>query len=239
MNNNVIQVPPSVSRQYLIEGTQGYLLIDTGLSNNYTHLINFMHKSKISLTDIELVVITHADGDHYGCLSLLQRQSFAFVTAASQIEAAAIQKGVSSRELKPKGAAKFFFPLIKPLFKVSPSRIDRILTIGEEFPYLGRLEILDTPGHTPGHISLWSESTRTLFCGDSIRIHGSLLPPSKGSNTWDEEKACVSFEKQLAKAASVQASLTVDTSLDVRDLHVLGIDDNATNRKILARLYHL
>src|SRR5947209_11372512 len=26
--------------------------------------------------------------------------------------------------------------------------------------------VLDTPGHSPGHLSLWRESDRTLICGD-------------------------------------------------------------------------
>ncbi len=26
--------------------------------------------------------------------------------------------------------------------------------------------VLDTPGHSPGHVSYWRESDRTLLCGD-------------------------------------------------------------------------
>jgi hydroxyacylglutathione hydrolase len=26
--------------------------------------------------------------------------------------------------------------------------------------------VLDTPGHTPGHVCFWRESDRTLICGD-------------------------------------------------------------------------
>ncbi|MHC1741053.1 MAG: MBL fold metallo-hydrolase [Anaerolineaceae bacterium] len=189
MTNNVIQIPSSISRQYLVEGSSGYLLIDTGLSNNYTHLIKFLDKSKIPLNSIELVVITHADGDHFGCLSILQKDMPSMISAASTIEAEAIRQGESSRELHPSALAKVLISLLSPMFKANPARIDRILTFGEELPYLGGLEILDTNGHTPNHISLWSQSTRTLFSGDSIRINGNNLSPSIGANTWNPENA--------------------------------------------------
>jgi glyoxylase-like metal-dependent hydrolase (beta-lactamase superfamily II) len=33
---------------------------------------------------------------------------------------------------------------------------------------VGRLQVLHTPGHTPGSISLWSEDEKAIFCGDNI-----------------------------------------------------------------------
>ena len=199
MHQKVIEIQSLISRQYLVEGENGYLLIDTGLSNNYAHIINFLERRSISLSSIELVVITHADGDHYGCLAKLQAKLPPMICAASEIEAAAIRQGKSSRELKDSSVfSPIYFKLSAPLF-ISPSaRIDRILSVGEELPYLGGLEILDSSGHTPGHISLWSKSTRTLFCGDSIWPKGKHLSPSTGANTWNQQKACLAFENQLA-----------------------------------------
>ena len=198
MNQKVIEIPPLISRQYLIEGQNGYLLIDTGLRFNYAKLMRFLKRAVIPISSIELIVITHADGDHFGCLSLLQAQTSSLISAASDIEATAIRLGKSSRKINRAEVTSIFFTMVAPLFNSSPARIDRILSIGDELPYLGGLEILDSYGHTPGHISLWSKSTRTLFSGDSIRIKGKRLSPSFGANTWDKEKACTSFEKQIA-----------------------------------------
>lgn len=43
----------------------------------------------------------------------------------------------------------------------------------------GRLEAIDTPGHTPGHVALYEPVTRTLIAGDLISGHGSvgIFPP--------------------------------------------------------------
>lgn len=198
MNQSIIQIPPSVSRQYLVPGEKGYLLIDTGLYNNYSHLERYLTSKHISLSSVEMIVVTHADGDHYGCLNQILSKSPSTISAASAKEAEAIRLGESSRPLTPKRFQKVLIAMIGPLFKSKPARVDRILIIGEELPFLGMLEVLDTKGHTPEHISLWSPSTRTLFCGDSINIKGNTLLPSSGMNTWNVKLAIESFENQIA-----------------------------------------
>ena len=199
MLNEIIEIPPMVAHQYLIPGDQGYLLVDTGLPDNYTYLISFLKKKNISLDSIRLVIITHADADHFGSLSKLESDYPDMISSTSQMEADAIVLGQSSRELKHSNKLKELAShLLRPFLAVAPARIDHILSIGEILPYLGGLEVLDTSGHTPGHISLWSKATKTLFSGDSIRISRRLLSPSSGSNTWDEEKAQISFDRQLS-----------------------------------------
>lgn len=46
-----------------------------------------------------------------------------------------------------------------------PHRVDRVLREGDE---VAGFTVLDTPGHTPGHISLWRESDRVLILGDVL-----------------------------------------------------------------------
>lgn len=199
INDVLLVVPTGISNQYIVEGNDGFLLIDTGLRNNYTNLVNFLSRQRISAQQLKMVIITHADGDHFGCLDLLVNNSTAkLTTAASEIEAEAIGKGESSRPLKAKGFQKFILDLIIPLFASKPVKITKFLTPGEILPFLGGLKVLDTAGHTPGHISLWSESEKILFSGDSIRIQNGVPSPSNGANTWDEDKAVRSFELQMA-----------------------------------------
>ena len=42
------------------------------------------------------------------------------------------------------------------------------LSDGQILPVLGGLRVIETLGHTPGHISLFAPSAGILFCGDSI-----------------------------------------------------------------------
>ena len=64
--------------------------------------------------------------------------------------------------------------VVRRFFKAKPLQVDEILREGQKLDVLGGLEVLETPGHTPGHISLFSPSTGILFVGDSIvsREHG-------------------------------------------------------------------
>ena len=39
---------------------------------------------------------------------------------------------------------------------------------GGELSFLPGWRVIETPGHTPGHISLWDEETKTLLAGDAI-----------------------------------------------------------------------
>jgi PAS domain S-box-containing protein len=53
-----------------------------------------------------------------------------------------------------------------------------------------------------------------------------------GSTFW----FMISFEKQPAKIVLPQVLLTSDLAMSVHDLRILGIDDNATNRKVLTKM---
>src|SRR5665811_606626 len=48
---------------------------------------------------------------------------------------------------------------------------DILLKGGETF---GSLEVIHTPGHTPGGICLYDEATKTLFSGDTVFEDGSF-----------------------------------------------------------------
>lgn len=193
--DRIIAITSPISNQYLILGKTAALLIDTGITYNYAHL---MRSFQAVSCQPEKIVITHADGDHDGCLWRLQNQFPVVLCSASPLEAQAIQSGNVSRVVKPVSVReKLFYGQAAPLMHVLPATIQQTLQEGDTLPYLGKLTILETPGHTPGHISLWSEETKTLFSGDSIRIHGSHLKPSSGANTWNPEKAQESFERQL------------------------------------------
>jgi glyoxylase-like metal-dependent hydrolase (beta-lactamase superfamily II) len=90
--------------------------------------------------------------------------------------------------------------------KATPLRADEILSEGQVLPVLGGLHVLETPGHTAGHISLFSPSTGILFTGDSIVARGEGLVRSLQPLTWDEAKADESARKQAALGACIVCS---------------------------------
>jgi glyoxylase-like metal-dependent hydrolase (beta-lactamase superfamily II) len=185
--------------QYLIVEPDGIVLIDTGLIGSQKRILNYMKKIGFAPDDLKMILITHSDGDHYGALSAMEEISIARV-GASAIEAESIRTGSVSREMKATGLQKTLFNLFTKFVARNPknARIDDILVPGQVLPVLGELQVLDTSGHTPGHLSFYSENEKILFAGDSVVIQNKRLAPSTGSICWDEDKARQAFEMQMS-----------------------------------------
>ncbi len=66
---------------------------------------------------------------------------------------------------------------------LSPDGADIPLAGGEVLEPLGGLEVVHTPGHTPGSISLYSPREKLLIIGDALgkRRRGLRLPPKMAS----------------------------------------------------------
>jgi glyoxylase-like metal-dependent hydrolase (beta-lactamase superfamily II) len=73
-------------------------------------------------------------------------------------------------------------------------------------PALGGLRVVETFGHTPGHISLFAPSSGILFVGDSLVSERNGLRGSSGANTWDQDKANAAVRKQAALGARIVCS---------------------------------
>jgi glyoxylase-like metal-dependent hydrolase (beta-lactamase superfamily II) len=92
------------------------------------------------------------------------------------------------------------------LFKPAPVQVDELLSDGQILPVLGGLHVVETLGHTPGHISLFAPSAGVLFCGDSIVSGEDGLRGSSGANNWDQAKSDESVRKQAALGAHILCS---------------------------------
>ncbi len=195
--SGVYQVHDIFVNCYILLSDAGVSIIDTGLARTTKLILASLNQLGFKAIDIQMILITHADGDHIGGLANLQRMGQA-QTLASQVEADAVREGKSSRPLKPKGAVRILYNLVAPLFRSEPGRIDNTLSNGQFFPVLGGLKVLNTPGHTPGHVSFFVPGRGILFAGDSINLEKGQPVPSKGANTWDQVKADESFELQMA-----------------------------------------
>lgn len=185
------------SNQYLILDAGNLTLIDTGLAGNARSILRTLGSLGFAPTALKTILITHADGDHYGALRELVKLTRAQVFAG-QIEAEAMRIGGSSRPLQPRGQLqRLLLRATGRLFRAGAVEPITVIRSGTELPIWGGLQVLDTRGHTPGHLSFFHAPSRTLFCGDSIWISAGNLCPSRGINCWDETLALQAFESQM------------------------------------------
>jgi glyoxylase-like metal-dependent hydrolase (beta-lactamase superfamily II) len=205
--DNVFLVPGVVANPYLIVDADGLTVIDTGLPRSQKKILAYVASLGKRAQDVKRIIITHADFDHVGGLAALQAATGAR-TYASKIEADAIAMGKSSREIKATGFSlrRVFFALMRPFMKLKPFQVDEILVEGQTLPVLGGLRVIETPGHTPGHVSLFAPSVGVLFCGDSMVSDEHGLQGSRPGITWDETRARESERKQAALGAHIVGS---------------------------------
>ncbi len=110
---------------------------------------------------LELLVLTHCHYDHIGGVPEIVRATGAKV-AMHEKDAALVRSGEAS--------VAYLFNAPTPAFNV-----DRILRDGDVIE-LGdaALQVIHTPGHTPGSICLYDRETKELFTGDTVFEGGSF-----------------------------------------------------------------
>jgi glyoxylase-like metal-dependent hydrolase (beta-lactamase superfamily II) len=205
--DNVFVVPGVVANPYILVDADGLTVIDTGLPRSDRKILAYVASLGKSAHAVKRIILTHADLDHVGGLAALHKLTGAR-TYASRIEAEAIAAGKSSREIISSGFSvrRLMFTLLRPFMKATPFQVDEILTDGQILPALGGLRVIETPGHTPGHISLFAPAVGVLFCGDSLVTDENGIHGSRSGLTWDDAEAREAERKQAALGARIVCS---------------------------------
>jgi glyoxylase-like metal-dependent hydrolase (beta-lactamase superfamily II) len=108
--------------------------------------------------NIRTHVVTHAHPDHQGA-SHQVCEALGIPLWCGERDAAAIEDG-KIMERQPRHPINV---LIGRAFPGPAHPVARRLNEGDQ---VAGFEVLDTPGHSAGHIALWRAGDRTLICGD-------------------------------------------------------------------------
>jgi glyoxylase-like metal-dependent hydrolase (beta-lactamase superfamily II) len=205
--DNIFLVSGVVANPYILVDADGLTVIDTGLPRSERKILAYVASLGKSAHDVKRIIITHADLDHVGGLAALHKVTGAR-TFASKIEAEAIAVGRPSRQINSSGFSlqRLVFTLLRPFMKTAPFQVDEILADGQILPVLGGLHVVETAGHTPGHISLFAPAVGVLFCGDSLVTDENGIQGSRSGLTWDDAKAKEAVRKQAGLGARVVCS---------------------------------
>jgi glyoxylase-like metal-dependent hydrolase (beta-lactamase superfamily II) len=142
-------------------------LIDTGFRDSPTHIINYINSLGHSVKDISLIIITHNHLDHAGGLAELKKLTGARI-AAHQADLSEREDQLPYRKTVRRLLHVPPFSIFRPLVYAKLRDIDMPLAGGEVLGPLGGLEVIHTPGHTPGSISLYAPQRRLLIVGDAL-----------------------------------------------------------------------
>lgn len=141
---------------YFIDGPTR-ILIDPGHTAFFDHVQTGLADLGVRMEDIEIVICTHAHPDHFEAVRLFAKTSTRI--GMHEVEWSFLQSMKSE---------------ITATFGVNPDIMppDFLLKGGDLSLGALQFQVLHTPGHTPGSLSLYWPEKKALFPGDLIFKEG-------------------------------------------------------------------
>lgn len=179
---------PGATQVYLIEG-QPLTLVDTGVSSTRSTLAlgAALDSLGYGFADIERVVVTHAHRDRFGFVQGLREAGATLECCVHHADADRVERDPALRSERIAAMTALFTEFGVPeelarslgdvgraslpgdLGDADPTRVDRVLTEGDRLEWKDwGLDVLHTPGHTPGHLVLEDPSIGLLFAGGQV-----------------------------------------------------------------------
>jgi len=172
---------------YLVIEDDGLTLVDSTVSSpadDLTAMVKQLGK------ELRRVALTHAHGDHVGGVFGVRQRFPDVEVSIAQRDAPLLAGDKTLLATEPQTEVKGYFVKVdwKP---------DRLLRPGDR---VGSLEVVTSPGHTPGHVAFLDVRDRSLIAGDAFQTRGGiavsgdlrLLFPFPAMATWNKQTALAS-----------------------------------------------
>jgi glyoxylase-like metal-dependent hydrolase (beta-lactamase superfamily II) len=180
LNQNLIQITRyRFVNAYLVREDDGFTLVDTTLGGGADELIA---AAQAAGGQIRRIALTHGHGDHVGSVQALKEKLGPDV----QVLLGELDARILAGEKVVDGKLPGSWPKVQwaPDVRLAPG--DRV----------GSLEVVASPGHTPGHVAFLDTRDRTLIAGDVFTSYGQVAVtnsfywrfPFATMATWDKTK---------------------------------------------------
>lgn len=194
----------------ILKDDSDLILVDCGYPNFMEKIEGAMNKLSMSLSQLTKIIITHHDHDHMGALReikerypsveiLCSKEEAPYITGKNKslrlLQAEAIQDSLHESEKEVGKAFQDFIASIKPVDEVTE------INCGDTFSWCGGVDVVDTKGHMPGHISLYVRNEKTLIAGDALVVENGKL--------------CMAMPQFLLNAQDAQESVKRLMSYDI------------------------
>jgi glyoxylase-like metal-dependent hydrolase (beta-lactamase superfamily II) len=178
---------------YLVNEDDGLTLVDTMIPRSAKAIQAAAAKLDAPIVRIAL---THAHTDHIGSLDALHALLPDAEVLISSRDARLLAKDLTLDPDEPQTKLRGGLP-------GADTKPTRTFQEGE---LVGSLQVIATPGHTPGHVSFLDPRSNTLICGDAFSTLGGVATSAKSnwkfplpaSATWHKPTELESAKKLLA-----------------------------------------
>ena len=172
---------------YLVQEDDGLTLVDSTTSSPADDVALIVKEVG---KELRRVVLTHAHGDHVGGVAGMRLRFPGVEVSIGERDSRVLAGDKTLLETEPQTAVKGYFVKVdwKP---------DRLLKPGDR---VGSLEVVASPGHTPGHLAFLDVRDRSLIAGDAFQTRGGIavsgvlkpLFPFPAMATWNKKTALAS-----------------------------------------------
>ena len=173
---------------YIIEG----ILVDSGIRSSYTTVKKALHK-----IPVDQHIVTHAHADHQGCSDQICAE-FGIPLLCHPDEIFRTETGMVTTDYP--NSQHWVAKLQQKYWAGQGHKVDRTVVENDK---IGNFRVIETPGHSPVHISLFRERDGVLIIGDAATnmnllttVPGLHLPPNMFTS--DQQRNIRSLRK-LAK----------------------------------------
>jgi glyoxylase-like metal-dependent hydrolase (beta-lactamase superfamily II) len=169
---------------YLVREEDGLTLVDSTMSSPAADVARVAAELGLQL---RRVALTHAHGDHVGGVAGVRDGYPGVIVSIGERDARLLAGDTSLQPGEPQVPAKGWFVKV-------PWEPDQQLKPGDR---VGSLEVVASPGHTPGHIAFLDVRDRTMIAGDAFQTRGGIavsgvvrpLFPFPALATWHKPSA--------------------------------------------------
>ena len=158
---------PRFVPSYVIEGER-LAVVDTGVKSSVEAIFGYIESLGRRPEDIECVINTHGHFDHVGGNGVVAERADPRFYAHPR-DRAIIENLDYQDRIRPVGK-------MRELNTSGPVKVTDLLDEGDTLDLGGgvRVEVLHTPGHSPGSLSLFVPGDGALLCGDVLPEPGAL-----------------------------------------------------------------
>jgi len=192
-----MEIAPHVHSVHLL-GSNAFLiaeprmtLIDAGLAGSRPLLLRYLRQIDRSIDELDRIVCTHGHPDHVGGVrELLDEDRIEVFVHPADLEGVSLT--LREALAAPQGGTR----LGHLLQYVTPHPgAAAPLRDGDVLPVLGGLEVIHTPGHTPGSVCLYARGPRILFTGDVLQVRFGKLAFASPIFSHDHAQARASVQR--------------------------------------------